>query len=72
MSRHTYYGKGLFLDPPVFKERLCILCLKYFKSEGPYNRRCEKCERKVQGMKLGLEECSQGRRVSISDVRSSE
>lgn len=30
---------------PTAKKRRCLMCDKLFASEGPYNRRCPKCNR---------------------------
>ena len=34
------------------RQRECLMCNKYFKSSGPGNRRCGKCERIANGLKL--------------------
>lgn len=35
------------------KKRTCLMCGKMFRSNGPFNRRCPKCQRSVSSGRLG-------------------
>ena len=40
--------RNLLFSKNIKKKRSCLMCGKMFVSNGPYNRRCPKCNRAVE------------------------
>lgn len=42
-NKISLFKKNVIIE----KKRSCLMCNKIFKSKGPHNRRCKRCERSV-------------------------